>query len=206
MDPYNNLLDFVELYFPHRLSEYQKKMICTYDQVCVSTFNTVVPQKWPSPKKARCVEQAEKEQEGNIPMNCNTNSERSYLQSRISNIRYGKSFRALFNIDANPYPQTYKDLIDWIKADKFTLDTKKTARIDLAVADGEFFGSVFDGIDFTALPTPDRTGYDKAVKDDLAQYQAALDVIMTSDATAGLKALNDYAAWLPTVAAPTTAS
>lgn len=154
----------------------------------------------PWPKKA-CKDK-EKE-EGNTPMN--TNSERDYLASRLENAKYSKNFRSMFNLDAHQTPTNYKDLIAAIQGGKFTLDTKRTDRIDESVAEYAEAGETYHGygplygIIFTDLPKADGKGFAAASSENNKQFQTARDIIMTQDATAGLKALQDYEAWMPTV-------
>ena len=69
--------------------------------------------------------------------------------------------------------------------------------------DGDWYGSAFDGIKFTANPQPDFNGFVQAKTDQKEAHQNARDIIMTADAAAGLKALQDFEAWTPTVATAT---
>lgn len=130
--------------------------------------------------------------------------QRDYLLGRLNQAEYPKqhSFMKLFNLHVDNAPKTYKELVDAIKNDKFSLDAKIVKKVDNFSDEdnpegynpyGPFFGIVWDG------PKPDPEGYAVASKDLTKQFTAAKDTIMTSDATTGLKALQDFEAWLPEV-------
>lgn len=130
------------------------------------------------------------------------NTERTYLNNRLNDVRYDHMDRNAvdFRIHNSDQPRTYKELIDAIKNDKYTLDTKATAKVDEAMEDqnrayspwGPMFGIKFD------IPTaPDHDGWKKADTALTKAYTAAKDIINTADAAAGLKALQDFEAWTP---------
>lgn len=129
---------------------------------------------------------------------------RKYLNNRVQSVFWTKrnAIATQFRIHNSDTPRTYKELIDAIKNDKFTLDAKRTAAIDEYVADEDWYGNAFDGIKFNLPTAPDRDGY-KAAADALEKAKTATyDVIATADPAAGLKALQDFEAW--TFTAPTT--
>lgn len=139
--------------------------------------------------------------------------QRDYLLNRLSKAQYPKeqSFTKLFNLYVDNTPKTYKELIDAIKNDKFTLDPKAVKKVDKFSDEdneypegfnpfGAFFGIVWEGL------TPDPEGYQAAVKELCKQATAAKDIIMTGDAADGLKALQDFEAWLPDTSPSTSTS
>jgi hypothetical protein len=149
------------------------------------------------------------EQEGTTPMN--TNTERDYLNRRVSNVfsTLDRSLEKQFHLGENTYPKTYKELIDWIKNDKYELDKHQTKIIDACVEEnGQFYGAFYEGIIWTGCGFKvDRKGYDTAREVLCKEYQAVKDVINVSDAAAGLKALQEFEAWTYEVeAAPTKKS
>lgn len=136
----------------------------------------------------------------------NTNSERDYLARRLETAKWNKAYADVFNINAPLVPSTYKSLIDAIQNNKFTLDTKLTNRVDEVIAELDEddrntsyngYGPLY-GIVFTDLPKADVKGYEAANKENGRQFTMARDIVMTQDSTAGLKALQDYEAWMPT--------
>lgn len=206
-------------------------MAITYDQRDISNYielaplstTTVQPVKCPSKWKAGtlwCEEPTK--QEGNKPMatrfnevyanaviaapTSDTATQRDYLLSRLSNAAYPKynELDKLFHRFVDNTPKTYKDLIDAIKNDKFTIDAKIAKRVD-AAADAErdedecnynyrgpFYGIVWAGDQF------DDKAWLAARNESEKQQRAAKDIIMTGDAAAGLAALQAFEAWLPT--------
>lgn len=126
--------------------------------------------------------------------------ERNYLINRVNNISWEKERELydIFKMDADPSPKTYKELIDAIKNDKFKLDAKITKKVDCAVENNEFylFGDAFNGIIWDG-ERADFEGYKAATRELNKRKQAALDVIETQDPAAGLKALQDFEAWMP---------
>lgn len=163
-------------------------------------------------------------QEGTIPMRYTDNSacatasvatpasdvskQTSYLIERLSMLKYPKDrkLRDFFNFYVDNTPKTYKELIDVIKGDKFTLDAKIVARVDEVVADsdeddcncyGPFYGIIWNG------PQTDRKGYTLAIEEMNKLFTATTDIIMGNVYADGLKAVQDFEAWMPT---PTTAT
>lgn len=173
-----------------------------------------VPCTQPANKPWPC-KSMKKEQQGNTPMAyCNSTTpaksdaqvQRDYLTGRLREVRYivSDGLINMFNLHVNQQPKTYKELIDWIKNDKFTLDTKRTAKIDAFVGDGDWYGSYFDGIIFTGSGKPkDYDGYTAATVEMDKAYTAAMDVIVTGDAAAGLAALQKFEAFVPSNAPAT---
>lgn len=139
--------------------------------------------------------------EDNKPMACD--NERRYLRDRVYTVSSQKVNDAAetFHIHDDGMPRTYAELIDFIKNDKFTLDAKKTARVDENLVDGSSMYGVYYGIDWTGRLVKDQAGYDAVYKENAKRFTAAHDIIMTQDNVAGLKALQDYEAWTPTAVA-----
>lgn len=163
----------------------------------------------PQPK---CWPKACNKEEGNTQMNTQyneTEANRKYLNARINNAQYVKSdeLHKLFNMRNASVPSDYKTLIDAIKNDKYEIDKKAASRVDAFLEEEErYYGSPFEGIKFKLDNAPDTDGYHGAEKAAEKQMKAAKDVINTADAAAGLKALQDYEAWLPTPAVTTTSA
>lgn len=133
-----------------------------------------------------------------------TTVQRNYLLDRLNRAEWPKqqSFTKLFNLHIDNAPKTYKELIDAIKNDKFSLDAKAVKKVDSFSDEdsdypegynpyGAFFGIVWEGA------TPDPEGYQEAVKVMHKQFTAAKDIIMSGVYADGLKALQDFEAWLP---------
>lgn len=143
-----------------------------------------------------------KEQEGKTQMN--TNTERDYLARRVETVYYEleAGLAKQFHLHGNTNPPTYKQMIDWVKNDKFTLDVKITAKIDAIEADEPYYGSFLDGIVWNGAGfSADREGYNVARKVLVTARTTARDIVMTQDATAGLAALNAFEAWTYTAPA-----
>jgi hypothetical protein len=125
-----------------------------------------------------------------------------YLTTRLEGIYCSMPLRAMFNLNLNNSPKTYKELIAAIKNDKFSLDEKRTKIIDAQVEDSDedmdyFYGSAFDGIIWDG-PKPDKKGYEIARAELKVAYQDALDVIKGSaDAEKRLAALEAFKNWKP---------
>lgn len=136
-------------------------------------------------------------QEGTTPMN--TNSERDYLNRRVGEINriHDRDLAKQFHLGENTQPKTYKEMIDWIKNDKYEIDKKLAKRIDSYVDDdGVYFGTFLDAIIWTGCGFKvDREGYDTAHEALCKARRETLDVINVSDAAAGLKALQEFEAW-----------
>ncbi len=191
----------------HSFQDIEKTMLCKYDSICAIATTCPAPQAClPTPTNygygVKCKAKSCEKQE--VENTMNTNSERDYLARRLENVAYGKDFSMLFNLNSPTTPSTYKELIDWIKNGKYELDEKRTKFIDATIEnqDGSWYGNAFDGIKFTANPQPDFDGYAKAKVEAKKLHQNAKDIIMTADAAAGLKALQDFEAWMPTVGTP----
>lgn len=130
-----------------------------------------------------------------------TATQRDYLLSRLAKADYPKhqELANLFNLYVDNTPKTYKELIDIIKNDKFTIDKKveKALELNEETSDEErWYWGPTHGIIWAGVQ-PDRDGYNTAEKEKGKQFTAARDIIMTGDAAAGLKALQDFEAWLP---------
>ena len=139
-----------------------------------------------------CVEK----QEGTTPMN--TNTERDYLNRRVLDVYHAlkRDLAKQFHIDENTAPKTYKEMIDWIKNDKFEIDKKHAKLVDAHVeADCHYYGSFLDGIIWTGAGKVDHEGFEVAHEALSKALQEAKDVINTSDAAAGLKALKEFEGW-----------
>lgn len=137
------------------------------------------------------------------PMACD-NNERRYLRDRVFSTSSQKLCDAIatFHISDDGEPRTYAELIDFIKNDKFTLDAKKTALVDVSVLDhGYSRYGLCCGINWTGRVVKDQAGYDAFNTANSKKIQDTLDVVMTQDNVAGLKALQDYEAWTPTTVA-----
>lgn len=138
------------------------------------------------------------EQEGTTtPMN--TNDERNYLNRRLDDtIRlHDRDLYKQFHIGENTMPKTYKDMIDWVKNGKFEIDAKSAKNIDACIEEaGVYYGSFLDGIIWTGCGFKvDRESYDAGHKVMRKALQEAKDIVNTSDAAAGLKALQTFEAW-----------
>lgn len=159
--------------------------------------------------KIDCKQTPQKQEVENTMITANT--ERSYLDRRLNEVFYTheRELQKQFHLGENTAPKTYKDVIDWIKNDKFTLNAKETKRIDLYVdEEGTYYGSFLDGIVWNGAGfTVDHDGFVAGAKVLKKALQDARDVVNTSDATAGLKALQDFQSWTYTapVAAPVVA-
>jgi hypothetical protein len=123
---------------------------------------------------------------------------RDYLKSRLNEVFFNvrSDITAMFHLYDYQGPKSYKDLIDWIKNDKFTLDTKVTAKIDAAASDGVSYGNPFVGIKWTDPNQPDRAGFDKAEAELNKAKQKVRDLIAT-DPNNALKAIYDLESFKP---------
>jgi hypothetical protein len=159
-------------------------------------------------------------EEGKTPMRYNDNyaSANAYVASPQSDVATQRDFllkeldladypkqkelQKLFNLNVDNTPKTYKEVIDIIKAGTYTIDPKIAKKVDaFDLSDngndlddyhyGPMYGIVWPG------PVSDWDGYHTAEKEKSKQYSAAKRIIMTGDAAAGLKALQDFEAWLP---------
>ena len=150
----------------------------------------------PTAKKSKpCCEKQEVE-------NTMTNeTERSHLCNRVREVTYIHE-RKLVD-DFKPYeselPKNYKELIEWIKKDKYELNEKRCKYID-SLFEGfdedamDLNFNCFDGINFTARKK-DTDGWNEANKALNKAKQSALDVIKTLEPTQGLKALQEFETW-----------
>lgn len=139
--------------------------------------------------------ECKQEQEGTTPMN----TERDYLNRRLDETvrKLDQNLSKQFHLGESTAPKTYKEMIDWIKNDKFEIDKKQAKMIDLYIEeDNVYYGSFLDGIVWTGAGFKnDREGYDAAYKVMRKAFQEAKDIVNTSDAAAGLKALQEFEAW-----------
>jgi hypothetical protein len=124
---------------------------------------------------------------------------RKYLNGRVQSTYWIKrdELSEQFRIHNSEFPKTYKELIDAIKNDKFTLDTKRTAKIDAYAEDDDWYGNAFDGIKFNLPTAPDHDGYNAAVNELDKKIQDVKDVINVGTPADGLKALQELEAWTP---------
>lgn len=124
----------------------------------------------------------------------NTNSERDYLRNRLQEVYHAKrgELQDQFHIYESDAPNSYKELIEWVKKGLYKLDDQAVKRID---NDGCIYGC-FDGIIWTGRIEKDPVAYAAADKDLRAFIQYRKDVIMTADAEAGLEALREAEAWV----------
>lgn len=146
--------------------------------------------------------ECEKKQEGKTPMT--TNTERDYLARRLTEVHYEliHELTKTYNIGVYTGPRTYKELIDFITNNKYTLDTKRTTVVDAQVADEEYWATnAMEGIIWNGRGVEDRKTYDLAKKALEDAKVTARDVIMTSDAAAGLAAFNTFKTWTYTAPA-----
>jgi hypothetical protein len=166
--------------------------ICAFEAKCAAPACEA-----PKKKFGAKVCNQEKEVDNTMTTYNEIEASRRYLNDRVQSIFYDKrdAFAKQFNINGRLIPSTYKELIDAIKNDKYTLDTKRTSQIDSWAEDDEFYGSPIDGITFKLDNAPDCDGYDAAVKAAEKAKIAAKDVINTGSAADGLKALQDFEAW-----------
>lgn len=121
---------------------------------------------------------------------------------------YGKiheMLRKTFSLEVNNTPKTSRELIAAIKAGTYKLDDRiadlqdKGNQYDEAM-DEEYIGGMFAAITFDG-PTPDRTGYDKAVAEFRGMLKDAKDTIIVKDPDTGLAAIQALEAWTPTTKA-----
>lgn len=155
-------------------------------------YDDIIPSKKKMARKTECKPNKEVE-------NTMANTERDYLMNQLREVGYTK-IRALeiqFRMYNSEHPNTYKELIDAIKNDAYTLDTKATARVDVMVTEDDELlpWGPFYGIKFNLPTAPDRDGYAAANKEFVKQRATAERVIMTGTPAEGLKALQDFEAW-----------
>ena len=108
-----------------------------------------------------------------------------------------------FNLHVDNTPKNFKDLIDAIKNDKFTLDpkvVKKFEALDDNDEDGKkywfnmTYGIIWDG------PKADQKGYEEAMEELSKAEDSARDAIMAAANAGDMKAaVEAFAAWTPTV-------
>lgn len=134
------------------------------------------------------------------PTSMNNNNERDYMRMRVRDIAWDQHRKAEldFGLDERDGPRSYKELIEWIKKDKYELDEKRTKYIDAALDGGDdidyFEFNCFDGIKWTAIKK-DYEGCRKAKDEISAAKQRALDIIETQNAEAGLEAMQTFEAF-----------
>ena len=194
---------------------------CKINKLNVTNIKEIEMKKFPSPfdlvSTTECVAPTVRIDCCNVPqkkeqtMACETDTQvqRRYFLDRLMNAGYVKldELTKMFHLYDMTKPTSYKELIDWIKNDKFTLDTKVTAKIDVDIENNNFYCSPFDGIvwngrgfinDFDGYAAA-KAGMDKA-------RTSAKDTIMSAATGADMaKAVADFEAWTPTPAT-TTAS
>lgn len=171
--------------------------------VAVSTGTVCSNISWAMPvnpvdqnKEATCVGRQEVENTMST-----VNTERNYLNSRLTDARYTKrtELEKHYKIYEDMSPHSYKELIEWIKNDKYELNTKRTKLIDSNIENEEHYNifGCFDGIIWNGRGKADYDGHKAAESEMQKQYQSAKDVINTDDAKEGLKALQEFEAWFP---------
>jgi hypothetical protein len=129
--------------------------------------------------------------------------QRDFLLSQLADAWYPKEreLEKFFNLYVDNTPKTYKEMIEAIKNDKFTIDPKAKKVVEMDEDEDDDFGPCFHGPLYGIIwdgPQPDRDGYAKARDEARKQKTAAERVIMTADGTAGLAALQAFEAWMPT--------
>lgn len=173
------------------LAQVEMAMIAAIPQPFVTCYYDEPPANC----KTACCKQ---EQEGTTPMN----TERDYLNRRLNEVSnsFDRDLRKQFHIDENDGPRSYKELIDWIKNDKFKINAKIAKAVDVYFEeDGIYYGSFLEGIIWTGRGwTSDRLGYNVAREAMLKAHTVAKDTVNTGDAAAGLKALQDFQSWMYT--------
>ncbi len=173
----------VEIYIQTDREIYMCKNLSQLAPLLKTPARTVLAKAVPCTKYMTIEECANKyipKQEGTTPMRYNDNSAyatasvatqptdasvtRDYLSNRLAKADYpkGRELRELFNLYVDNSPKTYKDLIDAIKNDKFSLDDeviKNVADTEEEVGYGPFYGIIWNG------PQPDKKGYYAALKE-----------------------------------------
>jgi hypothetical protein len=114
--------------------------------------------------------------------------QRDYLIERLYNIKCAKAseFYTFFKLDPVEGPKTFREFVEKIKSDDFTMDEK---RLDQKMSTY----SMLDYVRWTK-EKPDQAGYDKALAELNKAVQATKDLIVISEPKDGLKALNDFEA------------
>lgn len=165
-------------------------------------------------------------EEGNTPMytesaTVNVNEvtgadKRAYLEKRLSTIEYGirRKLPNQFNLYVDSKPKSADVMIAAIKAGEYTIDDALVAAAAKAIKDCETWfyykgdeyraTDPFLGLEFTALPKPDRVGYDAAISALDAAKTAVLDQVKIADPKDALPAVQAFEGW--TFTAPTTAT
>lgn len=131
-----------------------------------------------------------------------------YLSCRVDDVyrELRSPLAEKFNLYKDNAPRTYKELIDAIKNDKFKLNEKHIKTMEARAEHDEDDGwdcpycSPFDGIIWDG-PQPDVEGYEAALDSLQKARIRALDIIKTSPAADGLKALQEFEKWTPEGAA-----
>lgn len=127
-----------------------------------------------------------------------------YLSCRVDDVyrELRSPLTEKFNLYKDNAPRTYKELIDAIKNDKFKLNEKRIKALEARAEDDEdddwdcTYRSPFDGIIWDG-PQPDHKGYETAIESLRKARTRALDIIKTSPAADGLKALQEFEKWTP---------
>lgn len=125
-----------------------------------------------------------------------TQTQRDYFIARLNQADRAKAQQlvGVFNLYVDNSPKTYKDLIDAIKGDKYTIDAKIAECLeceDYEGYSGSFFGIIWDG------PKADPEGYASASVEKNRQCVAAKDAIMAGDAAGMKAAVEAFEAWMP---------
>lgn len=181
--------------------EPKANQVCTIGGCWMNpTGLTVTVPAFEAPKKSRFGAKAckqEQEVENTMTTYNETEASRKYLLNRVQNVYWSKrdDLAIQFRIHNSDTPRTYKELIDAIKNDKYTLDTKRTAQIDTFFEDDDWYGNAFEGIEFDLPTAPDREGYTAATAELDKKVLAAKDVINVGTPADGLKALQELEAW-----------
>ena len=164
----------------------------SFGSIWVTTQSTpvTVVSDWNIPKK---------EVENTMKVKTDETVKRDYLCGRINDLRYTKraDLQEVFNLYKDSRPRTYKELIEYIKEGKYTLDENRTKVIDANAENEDFYNDPFDGIKFTARPSSDWEGFNAAMKDYEKEQQKAKDAVMSGDYDKGLAAIQALEAWTP---------
>lgn len=140
-------------------------------------------------------------------------TQRDFLLKELASADYPKDreLQKVFNLNVNNTPKTYKEMIEIIKAGKYTIDPKIAKKVE--AYDTSDDGNDLDDYHYSAMygiiwpgPVADWDGYRTAEVEKTKQYSAAKRIIMTGDAADGLKALQSFEAWLPSVTASPAAA
>lgn len=127
------------------------------------------------------------------------NNEKNYLNNLLNEKWHDKrnELAKQFNINGRTEPRNFREMLDWVKTDKFTIDAKIAKIIDHRIDEDECVHyPVTYGITWNALPARDIDGFSKASNELDKQREriaARIQVWEPKDALTEVESLDTWA-------------